>query len=196
MSDDQIEEQRNMILEDMKRSQEQMAASQPPMPGAPPGMPGAPPDMGGGEVPGEVPGAPEGGEPPSDPTGQPEEGPVDGAEDEAETQIDDVEEILDRLGSMEFEDEDEDESIFSDEDIEKDEEELKELSAEKKVGRPPEGIKFGTDGHHYGRDPFGHKENQKTYRRRGLSVETKNILDRLNLDKLPNNNKLDKKIII
>jgi hypothetical protein len=180
MSDDQIEDQRKMILEDMKRNQEQMAASQPPMPGMPP-MGGAPtgPDM------------PPAGEPPTETPVVDE--PSD-ADTGAESQIDDVDQILDRLSDMEFEDEDE--SVFSDEDIEDDEEELDELTGKKKVGRPPEGIKFGTDDHHLGRDPRGHKENQKTYKRRGLSFETKNILDQLELDKLPSTSKLDKKIII
>jgi hypothetical protein len=178
MSDGQIEEQREMILEDMKRGQEQMAASQPPMPGMPPaGGPPMDPNMSpAGEPPMEAP-----------PEGDPDVG--------AEAQIDDVDEILDRLSDMEFEDEDE--SVFSDEDIEgDDEEELDELTGKKKVGRPPEGIKFGTDSHHLGRDPLGHKENQKTYKRVGLSLETKNILDQIDFDKLPTINKLDRKIII
>jgi hypothetical protein len=180
MSDDQIEEQRNMILEDMKRNQEQMAASQPPMPGMPP--------MGGAPMDSEMPPA---GEPPME--APPEDEPTGDVDTGAEAQIDDVDQILDRLGNMEFEEEDE--SVFSDEDVEE-EEELDELTGKKKVGRPPEGIKFGTDDHHYGRDPLGHKENQKTYKRRGLSFETKNILDQLDLDKLPSTSKLDKKIII
>jgi hypothetical protein len=181
MSDDQIEDQRKMILEDMKRTQEQMAASQPPMPGMPPmgGAPMAPEMPPAGEPPMEVP---------------PEDEPTDDVDTGAEAQIDDVDQILDRLGNMEFEEEDE--SVFSDEDVEEEEEELDELTGKKKVGRPPEGIKFGTDDHHLGRDPLGHKENQKTYKRRGLSFETKNILDQLDLDKLPSTSKLDKKIII
>jgi hypothetical protein len=180
MSDDQIEDQRNMIMEDMKRSQEQMAASQPPMPGMP--VMGGDPLMGG-----ELPPAEE--SPMDEPTG--EEGDADG---DAEAQIDDVDQILDRLNDLEFEEEDE--SVFSDDDIDEDEEELEELVAKKKVGRPPEGMKFGTDDHHLGRDPLGHKENQKTYKRRGLSFETKNILDQMDLDNLSSITKLDKKIII
>jgi hypothetical protein len=181
MSDDQIEDQRKMILEDMKRTQEQMAASQPPMPGMPPmgGAPVAPEMPAAGESPAEAP---------------PGDEPTDDVDTGAEAQIDDVEQILDRLEGMEFEEDDE--SVFSDEDVEEEEEELDELTGKKKVGRPPEGIKFGTDDHHLGRDPLGHKENQKTYKRRGLSFETKNILDQLDLDKLPSTSKLDKKIII
>jgi hypothetical protein len=193
MSDDQIEEQRNMILEDMKRSQEQMAASQPPMPGMPPGGMGGPPTEGppmDGGVGGEE--LPPPGEPPMEPPPEGEPGDADAG---AEAQIDDVDEILDRLSDMEFDEEDE--SVFSDELAPgEDDEELKELASKKKVGRPPEGIKFGTDDHHLGRDPLGHKENQKTYKRRGLSFETKNILDQMDIDKLSSVTKLDKKIII
>ncbi len=40
-----------------------------------------------------------------------------------------------------------------------------------KMGRPPEGIKMGTDRHHLGRDPFGSKENQTA-----LHLDTKNTV--------------------
>jgi hypothetical protein len=197
MSDDQIEAQRKMILDDMKRAQEQMAATQPPMPGGMPGMPGMPGEVPGGAPPGEELGSPEEpsstGEPPASSDASDIGESPDDIDSEAEIQIDDIDQILNAIQDMEGEDD----SVFSDEDVEKDrEEELKEFTSKKKIGRPKEGIKFGTDRHHLGRDPLGHKENQKTYKRRGLSVETKNILDQLDLDKLPNSNKLDKKIII
>ena len=201
MSDDQVEEQRKQILDDMKRTQEQMAASQPPMPGMP-GVEGGPMDPGMS--------------PPGDPMDMspddefedldtdPDD--IDSPEDEElsgdEAQIDDVDEILNKLGEMEFEEEDE--SVFSDisdpvdgEEEEEDDEDLDETALRKKKrGRPPEGTKFGTDDHHYGRDPLGHKENSREYKRRGLSLETKTVLDQMDLGALDSISKPDKKIIL
>ncbi len=50
--------------------------------------------------------------------------------------------------------------------------------AKNKGGRPYEGLKFGTDRHPLGRDPFGHKENKKAVKRT-LSTETKTFLNSL-----------------
>jgi hypothetical protein len=145
MSDQDIEEERKLILEDAKRQQEQQAAMQPPgmggMPGAPGGMPPAAP-------------APEGGEAP--PEGEPE------PEDAEEAQIDDIDQILDKLEAEPTEEEEE-EGIT--------EQELEEIK--NKGGRPYEGLKFGTDKHPLGRDPLGHKENTKRYKRTGLSLTEK-----------------------
>lgn len=90
MGDEEIQEQRDKIKEDMKRQQEQMMAAQPQMPGLP--------GMGGGE---EEP-APEA------PTEEPEEEPSgeDGGE---EAQIDDVDQILKSLDDMSDEEEEDEE---------------------------------------------------------------------------------------
>jgi intein/homing endonuclease len=188
MSDGQIEEQRKLILEDMKRSQEQMAASQP---GALGGMPG---NMGGAPVtpPMPPPGADQGSVPEPD-QGSDQEADIDSS---AETQIDDVDEILQRLDDMDFNETENDESLFSEFDGEEpssdspdgeeftsaeDEQELREQGRRRKVGRPPEGLKFKTDNHPLGRDPFGNKENTKIYKRKSLSMETKNLLDKIKI---------------
>jgi hypothetical protein len=153
MSDQDIEQERKLILEDAKRQQEQQAAMQPPgmggMPGAPGGMPPAAPAPAGGEAP-----PPEGGEAPPEGEGEPE--------DAEEAQIDDIDQILDKLEAEPTEDEDE-EGIT--------EQELEEIK--NKGGRPYEGLKFGTDKHPLGRDPLGHKENTKRYKRTGLSLTEK-----------------------
>ncbi len=114
----------------------------------------APPQGPQGEVPGTGPATEE-------PAQSPEtEQPADSAEQEA--QIDDVDQILASLDSMEEE-----------------ESELEEILAKNKGGRPREGLKFGTDKHPLGRDPLGHKENKKTYKRSTLSLETKSYLDKM-----------------
>jgi len=95
--------------------------------------------------------------------GVPAEQPPEGEEVPEEQQIDDVDQILASL-----------------EDINEDEEnpELEEALAKNKGGRPYEGLKFGTDRHPLGRDPFGHKENKKAVKRT-LSTETKTFLNSL-----------------
>lgn len=110
---------------------------------------------------------PEGTPMPSEPTAAGQEPPTEeppptGGEDEQEAQIDDVDKILSSLEDL---DEEEDP-------------ELEEALVKNKGGRPYEGLKFGTDRHPLGRDPFGHKENKKAFKR-GLSNETKNFLDSL-----------------
>lgn len=110
---------------------------------------------------------PEGAPMPSEPTAAGQEPPTEeppptGGEDEQEAQIDDVDKILSSLEDL---DEEEDP-------------ELEEALVKNKGGRPYEGLKFGTDRHPLGRDPFGHKENKKAFKR-GLSNETKNFLDSL-----------------
>ena len=80
-----------------------------------------------------------------------------------EAQIDDVDQILQNLDNM----------------ADEEESDLEETLVKNKGGRPREGLKFGTDKHPLGRDPLGHKENKKTYKRTGLSLETKNFLEKL-----------------
>jgi hypothetical protein len=171
MSEDEIANERKRIEADNKRLQQQQMAAQPPM-GGMPGMPGEP--------------APDTGEPPPGAETGDEQSPIDAVDtgdttdqdssigqepspdevaDGEETQIDDVEQILASLKDLDAADDDS-----------ADEEELDELLAKKRVGRPREGIKFGTDAHHYGRDPLGNRENKKSYRRAGLSLETKSFL--------------------
>jgi hypothetical protein len=82
-----------------------------------------------------------------------------------ENQIDDVDQILQSLEDVEEEPDDE----------------LEEALMKNRGGRPREGLKFGTDAHPLGRDPLGHKENTKTYKRTTLSLETKNFLDKLQI---------------
>jgi hypothetical protein len=154
MSEDEIATERKRIEEDNKRLQQQQMAAQPPMPGM------AGPDMGMGQ---EGPPPEEAGDDSSQ-----QEPPVEGdAESSEEAQIDDVDQILASLDELES---NEDDSL---------EEELDEFFVKNKGGRPREGIKFGTDSHHYGRDPLGKKENRKTYKRSPLSLETKLFLDKL-----------------
>jgi hypothetical protein len=115
----------------------------------------APPEMQGAEM---APGA----EAPTDGTASPEGEPT---VDDQEAQIDDVDQILQSL-----------------EDIpEEVDEELEEALVKNKGGRPQEGLKFGTDRHPLGRDPLGHKENTKRYKRSTLSLETKNFLGKLQI---------------
>jgi hypothetical protein len=115
----------------------------------------APPEMQGAEM---APGA----EAPTDGTASPEGEPT---ADDQEAQIDDVDQILQSL-----------------EDIpEEVDEELEEALVKNKGGRPQEGLKFGTDRHPLGRDPLGHKENTKRYKRSTLSLETKNFLGKLQI---------------
>jgi hypothetical protein len=94
----------------------------------------------------------------------PEKSPEEEASDEQESQIDDVDKILKSL-----------------QDIPQDEEdtELEEMLVKNKGGRPREGLKFGTDKHPLGRDPLGHKENFKKYKKSTLSLEAKNLLQKL-----------------
>ncbi len=114
------------------------------------------PDMtGGAEIPTE--------QPPTEPEGEPQEQPEEAPEEE---QLDDVDQILADLEGLENEEE-------------IDEEDLEEALIKNKGGRPREGLKFGTDKHPLGRDPLGHKENKKTYKRSTLSLETKQFLDKL-----------------
>jgi hypothetical protein len=149
MSEEEVREQRQQIDQDLKRQQEMLAAQQPPMPGMP---------------------TPEGepsAEQPSEPTSSDAEGDSGEKEqtpDEQEAQIDDVDQILNSLQNINDDDE---------------EDELEEMLVRNRGGRPKEGLKFGTDRHPLGRDPLGHKENKKTYKRSTLSVETKNFLDKL-----------------
>jgi hypothetical protein len=89
------------------------------------------------------------------------------APDEQEAQIDDVDQILQSL---------DDSSLGEEPD-----EELEEALMKNKGGRPREGLKFGTDAHPLGRDPLGHKENTKRYKRSALSLETKSFLGKLQL---------------
>lgn len=106
---------------------------------------------------------PEGGAPPegeASPEG-------DTSADEQEAQIDDVDQILQSL---------DDSSLGEEPD-----EELEEALMKNKGGRPREGLKFGTDAHPLGRDPLGHKENTKRYKRSALSLETKSFLGKLQL---------------
>ena len=116
-------------------------------------MTGAPAE---GGAPEEAP--PAEGEPAED---QPAEEPIDTPDEEA--QIDDVDQILQSLDDM----------------ADDEESDLEEALLKKKGGRPKEGLKFGTDKHPLGRDPLGHKENQKTYKRSSLSLEAKSFLDKL-----------------
>jgi len=108
-------------------------------------------------------GAPEGG--PSPEGEPPPEG--DASTDDQEAQIDDVDQILQSL---------EDSSV--DEEVDDD---LEEALMKNRGGRPREGLKFGTDAHPLGRDPLGHKENTKRYKRSALSLETKNFLGKMQL---------------
>jgi len=145
-----VETERKKILEDIKRTQEQQQAAQPPEQGVP--------AQGGGELQPATPADAD-----VELGAEPEMGQEDGIEPE---EIDDVDAILNSLG----EDISEDDS-FSDE--------LEEILVKNRGGRPREGLKFGTDKHPLGRDPLGHKENKKTYKRSTLSTETKNFLDGL-----------------
>ena len=99
-------------------------------------------------------------EPPAEPTDAPT------GEPDQEAQIDDVDQILSNLEGL---DEDEENP------------ELEEALSKNKGGRPSEGLKFGTDRHPLGRDPFGHRENKKAVKRT-LSGETKNFLVSLKRD--------------
>ena len=117
-----------------------------------------------GQQPAEAPPEQMGGEMAPDEEVPPEEEP---APDEQEAQIDDVDQILQSL---------EDSSLGEEPD-----EELEEALMKNKGGRPREGLKFGTDAHPLGRDPLGHKENTKRYKRSALSLETKNFLGKLQL---------------
>jgi hypothetical protein len=94
----------------------------------------------------------------------PEKSPEEEASDEQESQIDDVDKILKSL-----------QDIPQDED----DTELEEMLVKNKGGRPREGLKFGTDKHPLGRDPLGHKENFKKYKKSTLSLEAKNLLQKL-----------------
>jgi hypothetical protein len=118
-------------------------------------MAGAPPE--GGAPSGEVP--PAEGEPTAEEPAAEE--PIETPDEEA--QIDDVDQILQSLDDM----------------ADDEESDLEEALLKKKGGRPREGLKFGTDKHPLGRDPLGHKENQKVYKRSTLSMEAKNFLDKL-----------------
>jgi hypothetical protein len=103
--------------------------------------------------PADMQGQPQGGEgvppeqAPEQPLGQePMEAPPEEMEQEPE-QMDDVAAILAALPEP-TEDELEDEETLDEYEIE-----------EAKVGRPKEGVKYGTDKHPRGRDPLGHMEN-------------------------------------
>jgi len=121
-------------------------------------------DMAGPEA-GAVPGAE------APPEGAPEgEAPPEGTEtgdtavaSDEEAQIDDVDQILQSLDDM----------------ADEEESDLEETLVKNKGGRPKEGLKFGTDKHPLGRDPLGHKENKKAYKRSTLSLETKTFLEKL-----------------
>ena len=117
-----------------------------------------------GQQPAEAPPEQMGGEMAPDEEVPSEEEP---APDEQEAQIDDVDQILQSL---------EDSSLGEEPD-----EELEEALMKNKGGRPREGLKFGTDAHPLGRDPLGHKENTKRYKRSALSLETKSFLGKLQL---------------
>jgi hypothetical protein len=137
LSDEEIEDERRKIAEDLKRQQEQAAAMNPPMPDA-----------------AEQPQAAE--QPPTSAEEQPSaEEPQQNvsSQQDQEAQIDTVDRILNFLEPLDDGDEDEDE------------EELEELLIKNKGGRPREGLKFGTDKHPLGRDPLGNKENRKESRR-------------------------------
>lgn len=146
LSDDEVQEERKKIIEDVKRQQEQQAAAQP-QENQGMGEPATPEDA-------QVDVGPE--------IGSAEAG---GEEIEPE-ELDDVDTILSSLG----------EDIYDDDDVEN---ELDELLTKNKGGRPREGLKFGTDAHPLGRDPLGHKENKKTYKRTSLSMEAKQFLNKL-----------------
>jgi len=111
---------------------------------------------------GELP--PSGNQLPAPEEESPEKSSEEEASDEQESQIDDVDKILKSL-----------------QDIPQDEEdtELEEMLVKNKGGRPREGLKFGTDKHPLGRDPLGHKENFKKYKKSTLSLEAKNLLQKL-----------------
>jgi hypothetical protein len=133
MSEEEVENERKSIMDDIKRSQEQQAATQPPEQG------GAPAD---GEL---QPAYPEGGD--VELGDEPEMGAEDGVEPE---ELDDVDAILNSLGEVV----DDDDNLLDDE--------LEEALVKNKGGRPREGLKFGTDRHPLGRDPLGHKEIKRT----------------------------------
>jgi hypothetical protein len=156
MSDEEVVEERKKIGDDLKRQQEQMMAAQP----APMGAPSSPEGQPSPESPEGEPTAAT--EPDSEPTTPEEE-----SEEDTESQIDNVDSILKTLEKISPSDE-------KDED-----EDLEEALIKNKGGRPREGLKFGTDAHPLGRDPLGHKENKKTYKRSALSMETKNFLQKL-----------------
>jgi hypothetical protein len=156
MSNEEIEEERKKIKEDLQRQQEQMVASQPPLEGGAGMPPGAAPPEGSEEEPGEDSG---GGTIP------------DESESEEESHIQAIDNILKKLNNEiddESEDEDEDESVD-------------EYLIKNKGGRPREGTKLATDKHYLGRDPRGHKENTKRYKRSALSMETKNFLESIKI---------------
>ena len=156
LSDEEIEDERRKIGEDLKRQQEQAAAMNPPMPGAEeqPQAAGQPPTSAE-----EQPSAEE----PTSSEEEPQQNTP--SQQDQEAQIDTVDRILNFLEPLG--------------DTDEDEEELEELLIKNKGGRPREGLKFGTDKHPLGRDPLGHKENRKAYKRSTLSVETKSFLDKL-----------------
>jgi hypothetical protein len=106
---------------------------------------------------------PEGGAPPEGEA--PPEG--DASADDQEAQIDDVDQILQSLEDSSGDEETDDE--------------LEEALMKNRGGRPREGLKFGTDAHPLGRDPLGHKENTKRYKRSTLSLEAKHFLDKLQM---------------
>lgn len=143
LSNEDVEEQRKKILEDLKRQQEQQALAQPP-------------------IPGETPDGAEG-EPAASGESEPNSLKSPESTEDGEAQIDDVDQILSSLENMDKSDEDS---------------ELEEMMVKQKGGRPREGLKFGTDRHPFGRDPLGHKENKKVFKR-SLSAETKNFLGAL-----------------
>lgn len=87
-SDEEIEEQRNKISEDIKRTQEQLAAAQPPLPGE--------------EVGGDEPIASSDSD-----QEQPEESPDEEVSDDQEAEIDTVDQILQSLEDVTDEDDDE-----------------------------------------------------------------------------------------
>jgi len=112
-----------------------------------------------------MPGAPDGSSD-TPPEGTPPDGgeqlPVGEEPSDEEQQIDDVDQILQNLEQLN----DEEES------------ELDEYLVKNKGGRPREGLKFGTDKHPLGRDPLGHKENTKQFRR-SLSTEMTTFVNQL-----------------
>ncbi len=154
--DEEIVDERRKIAEDLKRQQEQAAVTNPPMPGAEeqPQAAGQPPTSAE-----EQPSAEE----PTSSEEEPQQNTP--SQQDQEAQIDTVDRILNFLEPLD--------------DTDEDEEELEELLIKNKGGRPREGLKFGTDKHPLGRDPLGHKENRKAYKRSTLSVETKSFLDKL-----------------
>ena len=130
LSDDEIQEERKKIQEDVKRMAELEQAAQPQQPGAAPGAePGA---------------APVGAEPGAEPA--PEGEPL--SQDQEEQQLDTMDAILASLKPDEEEESELEGEPLPDEELE-----------EGKMGRPKVGQKYGQDSHPRGRDPLGHEEN-------------------------------------